>query len=343
MSQNLHHILFTMGNPLLDISAHVGEEVLTKYSVKPGEAILAEEKHLGVYDDLIENYKVSYIAGGSTQNTARVFVWMTQSKNSAVYCGGVGKDKHSKLLKEQAEIAGVDVQYHYDEKVPTGTCAVLVCGKERTLITNLSAANHYKQEHLLTKEMQAIMTQAKFYYSAGYFLTVSVESMITMGKHACETNKVFMTNLAAAFIPMFFKDQLLSVLPYSDYLFGNKDEVEALAKAMGFDTSDVAEVAKRMSLYTKLNTKRDRVVVFTQGADDVVVAINGEVQLFKVPKLEQDMIVDMNGAGDAFCGGFISQLVLDKSLEECVRAGNYAAQTIIQRDGCTFPEKPSFK
>jgi len=39
-----------------------------------------------------------------------------------------------------------------------------------------------------------------------------------------------MTNLSATFIPQFFLKQFLEVLPYSDYLFGNKDEVEALSK-----------------------------------------------------------------------------------------------------------------
>ena len=37
---------YLSGNPLLDISAEVGPEVLTKYDLKAGNACLAEEKHL---------------------------------------------------------------------------------------------------------------------------------------------------------------------------------------------------------------------------------------------------------------------------------------------------------
>lgn len=47
-------------------------------------------------------------------------------------------------------------------------------------------------------------------------------------------------------------------------------------------------------------------------------------------------------AGDAFVGGFLSQLVQQKPIQECVRAGCYAAYVIIQRSGCTFPDKPDF-
>ncbi len=64
--------------------------------------------------------------------------------------------------------------------------------------------------------------------------------------------------------------------------------------------------------------------------------------MFLVILIPKENLVDSNGAGDAFVGGFLSRLVLGKSIEECVKAGNYAANVIIQRSGCTFPEKPSF-
>ena len=65
-------ILFGMGNPLLDISAEDAGELLKKYELQANNAILAEEKHLPIYKDLVDNYKVEYIAGGATQNSIRV-------------------------------------------------------------------------------------------------------------------------------------------------------------------------------------------------------------------------------------------------------------------------------
>lgn len=38
-------ILLCMGNPLLDIQASNGEDLLKKYDLKANDAILAEEKH----------------------------------------------------------------------------------------------------------------------------------------------------------------------------------------------------------------------------------------------------------------------------------------------------------
>lgn len=43
------------------------------------------------------------------------------------------------------------------------------------------------------------------------------------------------------------------------------------------------------------------------------------------------------GAGDAFVGGFLAQLVKDESIDKCVDAGHWASRVVIQRSGCTFP------
>ena len=83
-------------------------------------------------------------------------------------------------------------------------------------------------------------------------------------------------------------------------------------------------------------------VVFTQGAECTMVIHEGSVKKFDVEPLPKELLVDTNGAGDAFVGGFLSQLVLNKPVEECVRAGHYGARTIIQRSGCTFPKECEF-
>lgn len=52
------------------------------------------------------------------------------------------------------------------------------------------------------------------------------------------------------------------------------------------------------------------------------------------------MLVDTNGAGDAFVGGFLAKLACGCDLEACVSAGNYAARQIIQVSGCKIPSFP---
>ncbi|CDP17399.1 unnamed protein product [Coffea canephora] len=83
-----------------------------------------------------------------------------------------------------------NVHYYEDESAPTGTCAVCVVGGERSLVANLSAANCYKSEHLKRPENWALVEKAKYYYIAGFFLTVSLESILLVAQHAAAKNKV---------------------------------------------------------------------------------------------------------------------------------------------------------
>ena len=91
-------IIFGMGNPLLDISAHVPQSVFDKYGVKVNTALIAEEKHLPVYKELVDNFEVTYIAGGAAQNTMRVAQWMLQVYNGHVSREGDGGKKECVIL-----------------------------------------------------------------------------------------------------------------------------------------------------------------------------------------------------------------------------------------------------
>jgi len=129
---------------------------------------------------------------------------------------------------------------------------------------------------------------------------------------------------------------------YTDYIFGNETEARIFSKVRGWETENVEEIALKISQLPLASGKQKRIAVITQGADPVVVAEDGKVKTFPVILLPKEKLVDTNGAGDAFVGGFLSQLVQGKSIEDCVKAGCYAANVIIQQSGCTYPEKPDF-
>uniref|UniRef100_A0A3P9KHI9 Adenosine kinase n=1 Tax=Oryzias latipes TaxID=8090 RepID=A0A3P9KHI9_ORYLA len=80
-------------------------------------------------------------------------------------------------------------------------------------------------------------------------------------------------------------------------------EAATFAKEQGFETDDIAEIARKTQNLPKENTRRQRVVVFTQGKDDTVATVDDQVTMFPVVDIDQNDIVDTNGAGDAFVGG----------------------------------------
>lgn len=59
-------------NPLLDMTVDGDQDLLNKYDLKNNNAILAEEKHMPLYEELMKNEKTVCTAGGSAQNSLRV-------------------------------------------------------------------------------------------------------------------------------------------------------------------------------------------------------------------------------------------------------------------------------
>jgi len=336
--------LLAIGNPLLDISAHVEENLLKKYDLHPGNAILADQKkHLPLYEELIKNYRVQYIAGGAAQNSIRAAQWMLQCPKVTAYIGSIGKDDNGNKLKEVAEKEGITTHYWRDPNTPTGTCAVLVVQKERSLVANLGAAERYnKQQHLDSDEIQQVIARAQYIYCTGFFLTHGTESLLSLGKHACQHNKYFLMNLSAPFLIEHFFDQMKQVLPFTDVIFCNDNEAETLGKKLNWGTN-LSEIAKKLSEFPKENNSHKRTVIFTQGSKSTLVLHNGELKQYSVPPVPSSEIVDTNGAGDSFVGGFLSRFIQQKPIGECVAAGHYCAAECIKRSGCSFPPKPQFK
>lgn len=339
-------ILLAFGNPLLDISVNDEScvKLLEKYDLKANNAILAEEKHVPLYKELVDTYpdKVEYIPGGATLNTIRATQWMLQTPGVTTFFGCISHDKYGEVITKKSKDEGVNVQFQYTDKQPTGTCGVICTGSDRSLIANLAAANCFTEEHLDVPSNWNLVEKAQFYYNSGFPLTVSPSTMLRLAKHAKEMGKTYCMNLSAPFLIEIFKEPMVKLLPYVDFLFGNESETDVFGKVHQCNTTDRKEIALKMAAWPKENASRPRTVVITQGAEPVIVAKDGKVTEYPVKLLKESDIVDTNGAGDGFVGGFLAQLLQGKSIEECVRCGMYVGNIIVQQPGFTLPGKPNY-
>lgn len=335
--------LLGMGNPLLDISAEVDKSLLEKYSLTAGHAILAEPQHQPLFGELVKMPNVQYIAGGATQNSIRVAQWLLQEPGATAYMGCIGADENGKRLKDACESDGVKTFYMEDAKTPTGTCATLITGIERSLVTNLDAANNYKLEHAQQPEHWKVVQGAKIVYSAGFFATVSPDSIKAASLEKAKDGGLYCMNLSAPFLMQVppFKAVFVNTLPYVDYLFGNETEARTWAETEGWESTDVEFIAVRLSLIPSAKDRK-RTVIITQGCDPTIVCINGHITKHPIIELPKEKLVDTNGAGDSYVGGFLAGLTKGLPVAECCKAGAYAASVIVQRSGCTFPPKPDY-
>lgn len=298
---------------------------------------MAEDVHLPLYDELVNKYNVTFTAGGSAQNTVRAAQWLLPPGRT-IYIGCIGNDENGRRLRETATGDGLQVEYMEVDHAPTGICACLIThnGQCRSLVAHLGAANHYRLEHAVSERIVVLLKDARCIYISGFFLTVSMDTVMYVVKLAHERGITVALNLSAPFICQFYKKQLLQVLPFVDLLFGNEAESTTLGKSLGLEYNRLEDIARHLS-----TLERTRQVIITQGADPTIVTNDTQIQTFPVKALEKNEIVDTNGAGDAFVGGFLSQFIENRPLETCIAAGHYTASVIIQRSGITFPPCPA--
>lgn len=337
-----------LGNPLLDIQVQSTPEYLEKYGLKANDAVLASPEQMAIYPEAMADPNVLLVAGGAAQNTARGVAYVLPAE-SVAYFGSVGKDVYSEKLLEANQKAGVVTKYQYQTEHHTGKCAVLLTGKNRSLVTDLNAANHFTAAHLKLAENWKLVEEAKTFYVGGFHFTVCVEAIKLLGEHAAETNKTFGVNLSAPFVCQFFKDAVDSTSQYWDYLICNESEAAAYGESHELG-SDLETIAKHIALLPKKNTEKKRTVIITQGLDDTIVVVGDvtnnttEKKVFPVISLDQKLVVDTNGAGDAFAGGYVAALAENKDLEYAVGQGHWLASLGIQQAGASYPsEKHTYK
>jgi len=104
---------------------------------------------------------------------------------------------------------------------------------------------------------------------------------------------------------------LLELIPYADFVFGNEDETEAFGKAVGLEFTNLHDVTTFIAKYEWVGTK-PWTVTTTQGKNPVLCSVynheTGDLHTFttEVDVIDKENIMDLNGAGDAFVGGFLA-------------------------------------
>jgi adenosine kinase len=101
------------------------------------------------YDEIVKDYKVTYVAGGASQNAARgaavrrCLISLLHSRlaharaqyclppNSVVYTGCVGDDELAEQLKAANRREGLAERYLVKKGERTGACAVVITGHDR--------------------------------------------------------------------------------------------------------------------------------------------------------------------------------------------------------------------
>ena len=338
------HSIIAIGNPIVDISSEVDKESIQKYRLRWGETVFADQGNLSFFDELESKPQVTYIPGGSIQNTLRVTSWClnmepkNQGKYSITMLGATGNDGYREKIINALKIAGVKPLLQSIPNMSTSRCGVGIYKKERCLLTEIRASNCLTEEYVNEHEKEIYMNDGLLI--EGYFLAEKFDICKNLCKEFRKENKFIILTLSAVFMVQAHYDKILEMCNFVDMIVGNMEELEVFSGAKGENYKNVFE-----KCFKKLSP-RDRLFVITDGSKGVLVSkydykkdkVDFILQSFPcVMKTEE--IVDLNGAGDSFLGGFLSQFIKGSSLYSCCRAGNDAASVILKNVGCTFSKE----
>lgn len=97
---------------MLDVAAHLGKETMSKYDLPYGGAVLAEEKHKPLFQEIMKHPTLQTTAGGSALNTIwcasvsrSYFKHMLKKRhpNSCLYFGAIGDDSSGEIVKHEMD------------------------------------------------------------------------------------------------------------------------------------------------------------------------------------------------------------------------------------------------
>jgi adenosine kinase len=340
--------IIAIGNPIVDILAEIEKEIVQRFKLVWGGTFFASKDNMGFFDELESRPQVTYIPGGSIQNTLRVTNWCLnmEEKNKGKFrvtmLGAIGQDNYKDKIMNALNSAGVIPLLQPIPNITTSRCGVGICQKERCLLPHIKASNCLTDQFVKEHENEIFNNDALLI--EGYFLQEKYELCIYLSNMFKRANKMVILTLSAVFMVENHREKIMKIAEISDMIVGNLEEMEAFAEVQR--TEPQITIAKA---HEKLGQK-DRLFIVTDGGNGVYVTKYDyekkglDYFLQSYPnKLKNEEICDLNGAGDAFLGGFLSQYMKGASLEQCCKVGNDAAYVIIKHVGCTFPKTKCIK
>lgn len=256
--------------------------------------------------------------------------------------GCIGEDDYGVKINDALSKAGVKSLLEVKSDIKSSRCGVGIHLKERCLLPQIRASTMLSMDYVNTN-LQTI-SDASILLIEGYFVIEKYDIVQYLSKHFHSLNKKIAFTLSATFMVEHFHDRMLEVSNQSHIIFCNDDEALTFAKTTSDNFEEVSEI-----IHKKL-APLDRILIITCGSKPVVISkydYNQNKMDFvlksNVFPVESQEIVDTNGCGDSFVGGFLSQYIQGKSLEKCARAGNWASSIIIRNVGCTYPDNQEQK
>lgn len=311
--------LIGIGNPIMDLLAHVPESFLTSHVAgEKGGMVLVDDQDIAALVAKIGS-KLAVTPGGSAANAT---LGATRLGLRSTYVGKIGRDITAEDYLKNFIAAGGDGSRFKRATLPNGRCLSLVTPDgQRTMRTHLGAAMTLSPDEITVDDFKG----ARHAHIEGYLLfnPALAEKVAQTARAAGCTISL---ELASFEVVNVARDWILAQLKEGvQVVFANEDEIRAL-----FQTDDAYDAqARRLAGYGGIGAVKI-------GKDGAWVAKGGEVH--RVAPVKVEKVIDTTGAGDAWAGGFLYGYLRGYSLVSAGVLGSALGAECVQHLGPAIPD-----
>jgi len=337
----------SFGSPLMDCIGDVSKEFISRYEIELDTTIHRKLGDIPFLNDFLINANVTNVPGGCQFNAMRIFNWMLDKDETDIvgFLGSVGDDEYyGNIYQDLLLTENIIPVFECINNETTGLCLVVCCNKDRAHITDLGASTSISED-FFDRNLNKFK-HVKLIYTELFIVKTRRELCYKLAELGLKNDVTYGFNLPSAFFLENFKSDILRLCEYADIIFANAAEAITFCKILNIKSQETAEdLAEQLcTKIKKINKNKRRIVVVTNGPLPAACCEYDHyrqkrtyLESFPVKNVSQENIVDTNGAGDSFAGGFLSQLMKGKTLDKCMKAGHWAASVIIQKRGCQIP------
>ncbi|MAH07601.1 adenosylhomocysteinase [Candidatus Pacearchaeota archaeon] len=303
-----------IGNSILDLVYNVDESLLQELGLKKGEMKLINKEESKSILDRLEFHSSSLIPGGSCSNT---IASVSNLGGKTAFFGKIGNDPHGNIYETKTSETVTTSKLSKHENETTGHAITLITPDgERSFATHLGASAELDLETL----SHDIITNSKILHLEGYQLAAPKSKEVIL--HAVNIAKQNQTKISidlsdATIIKndhQFFKE---FVKEHVDIIFLNEDEAKAFTgkdpEQALHDIADHAEIA-----------------IVKLGEKGSLIKTNNEVHRIEP---EKTIVVNTNGAGDAYAAGILHGIANNIHLSEAGKQASKIASMVIKNEG----------
>lgn len=310
----MRYDVYGIGNALVDIQAHISEQLLDELKFAKGMMTLVEDGAQQQVLAKLNGHSVSRCAGGSAANT---IMGIAEFGGRAAYAGKIAQDPIGEFFLQDMRDRGVKIEIQ-PGRGQSGTCVILITDDaQRTMLTNLAVSSTLQPDDVSEEEIR----NSQYVYVEGYLFTgePNRSSALRSIELAKKHNVKVAFTVSDPFLIQYHKDEFWRLIEGPvDLLFCNLDEARALT-----GQHDAVACAREIHEHAEN-------VALTLGAEGSLLMHNNEA-IF-IPGVPVKAI-DTTGAGDMYAAGILYGITNGLTWEQAGRLASHAASRVVGQLG----------